>query len=311
MNLLLNKNIQKYFLTKNTKITCDEKVDLVLSPQFYWIRIFNIPVSNCTQALKLMNNLFEDILPLNESFSYHIIKLEDKKFLCFAFNNDTILKYIKLSTLTLSQVNTVYFAQTQMKNYTNFTIDKTTFIYKNDILIKIHPNLCEKPQILKNNLNNLNIKNDANENKIHMKFYSNAINTKYIYTLSIILFIIIFINISKYISYSNEIKNLNEQTYELIQTYNIPKTKLQMNSILNNMQDKVKKNKDFRKILSYVLDFNKKNHTKIEKIVFKNKKLILILSNINWLKFKKYIEKKYTIISKKQTNKLLEIELKI
>ena len=311
MNLLLSKNVQKYFLTKNTKIICDEKVDIILSPQFYWIRIFNIPVSNCVQALKVMNNLFENILPENEDFLYHVIKLEDKKFLCFAFNNDTILEYIKLSTLHLSQINTVFFAQTQMKNYENFTIDDTTFIYQNDILIKIDPNLCEEPKVLKNNLNQLNISNNLNENKVNIKFYSNAINSKYIYTLSIILFILIFINTSKYISYSNAIKDLNQQTSELIKIHNIPKTNLQMNSILNNMKNKVNKNKKFRQLLSYILKFTKKYNIKIEKIIFKDKKLILILPNSNWLIFKTYIEKKHTIINNKQNNNLLEIEIKI
>ena len=311
MNLLLNKNIQKYFLTKNTKITCDEKVDIILSPQFYWIRIFNIPVSNCTQALKVMNNLFENILPENEDFLYHIVKLEDKKFLCFAFNNDTILEYIKLSTLNLAQINTVYFAQTQMKHYKSFTIDNSTFIYEKDILIKINSSLCENTKVLSNNLNQLTIPNKLDENKVNIKFYSNTINTKYIYILSIILFAIIFINISKYISYSNNINDLNQINVKLIKKHNIPKTNLQMNSILNSMQKKVNKNTNFREVLSYILKFNKINNTKIEKIVFKNDKLILAFSNAKWSILKTYIEKKYTIINKKLNDNLLEIEIKI
>ncbi len=311
MNLLLNKNIQKYFLTKNTKITCDEKVDIILSPQFYWIRIFNIPVSNCTQALKVMNNLFENILPENEDFLYHIVKLEDKKFLCFAFNNDTILEYIKLSTLNLAQINTVYFAQTQMKHYKSFTIDNSTFIYEKDILIKINSSLCKNTKVLSNNLNQLTIPNKLDENKVNIKFYSNTINTKYIYILSIILFAIIFINISKYISYSNNINDLNQINVKLIKKHNIPKTNLQMNSILNSMQKKVNKNTNFREVLSYILKFNKINNTKIEKIVFKNDKLILAFSNAKWSILKTYIEKKYTIINKKLNDNLLEIEIKI
>ena len=311
MNLLLNKNIQKYFLTKNTKITCDEKVDIILSPQFYWIRIFNIPVSNCTQALKVMDNLFENILPENEDFLYHTVKLEDKKFLCFAFNNDTILEYIKLSTLNLAQINTVYFAQTQMKHYKSFTIDNSTFIYEKDILIKINSNLCENTKVLSNNLNQLTIPNKLDENKVNIKFYSNTINTKYIYILSIILFAIIFINISKYISYSNNINDLNQINVKLIKKHNIPKTNLQMNSILNSMQKKVNKNTNFREVLSYILKFNKINNTKIEKIVFKNDKLILAFSNAKWSILKTYIEKKYTIIHKKLNDNLLEIEIKI
>ena len=89
MNLVLNKN-SKIFLCSNTKIETSFKVDIILSPEFYWVRIFDIPVKNITQAKNVLPTLFEDIVDSISDLSYQVIKLEDNKYLCFAYINKRI-----------------------------------------------------------------------------------------------------------------------------------------------------------------------------------------------------------------------------
>ena len=93
MNLVLDKN-SKIFLCADTKIESSFKVDIILSPEFYWIRIFELPVKNITQAKNVLPTLFEDIVENTSEHSYQVLKLEENKYLCFAYVNKRIYEEI-------------------------------------------------------------------------------------------------------------------------------------------------------------------------------------------------------------------------
>ncbi len=83
-----NKEVQKIFLTSNTEVVdFQKKIDIIISPEFYWVRKFEIPVKNETQARHVLPTLFEDIVNDDAILIYQVIKLEENKFLCFAYNN--------------------------------------------------------------------------------------------------------------------------------------------------------------------------------------------------------------------------------
>ena len=88
------------------KIYENSKVDIILSPEFYWIRIFDIPVKNIAQAKAVLPSLFEDILLKVGELSYQVIKLEEGKYLCFAYINKKVFEAIKNSGINLSLVKT-------------------------------------------------------------------------------------------------------------------------------------------------------------------------------------------------------------
>ena len=105
MNIVSNNKSRKIFLSSNTKIYETSKVDIILSPEFYWVRIFEIPVKNTTQAKAVLPTLFEDLLLKVTDLSYQVIKLEENKYLCFAYINKKIFEAIKNSGINLSLVN--------------------------------------------------------------------------------------------------------------------------------------------------------------------------------------------------------------
>ena len=70
----MNTKINKVFLTFNTKINETSKVDIILSPEFYWVRIFDIPVKTIKQAKDIIPGLWDDILTNSDQLSYKIIQ---------------------------------------------------------------------------------------------------------------------------------------------------------------------------------------------------------------------------------------------
>lgn len=307
MTLFSNKNIEKYFLTKKSIIKTNAKVNLVLSPEFYWVRIFDIPVDNEKKVFALLPSIFEDILPSGD-FDYSVSKLTENRFLCYAFDNAVILESIKRSGLNTSQVNSVYFAQTQMNDYECFMVDDCTFMYDKEILIKVPQSLGLTAVKLSSNLEQIKY----NNHKINMKFYSNVINSKYIYTLIFLLSSVCLLNAVKYFDYSNEIKQLESKVQTIKNSNNMPKTTLQTVSILKNMKIEVERNREFRESLSYILEFKKRvKKGTLEKISYKNDRILIVFKDVDWNNIKRYLEKKYSILSHSNTNDLLNIEVKI
>lgn len=165
MNLVLNKN-SKIFLCSNTKIETTFKVDIILSPEFYWVRIFDIPVKNITQAKNVLPTLFEDIVDNTNDLSYQVIKLEDNKYLCFAYVNKRIYEAIKDSGVNLSLVNAVYFAQNECKDFDGFSVENKGFVYTQDgILVKVPTSLLKQNLDLNEHINEINL----SSNKVDIK----------------------------------------------------------------------------------------------------------------------------------------------
>lgn len=305
MNQVSNR-IENVFLTSNKKINVSSNINIILSPEFYWVRIFNIPVKNITQARNVLPTLFEDILDNIKDLSYHIIKLEENKYLCFAYLNKTIYEAIKKSSIPLSFINSVYFAQNECKSFNQFKIDDKSFLYTDeDILIKVPNNILSNDTVLlEKDLNTLIL----SSNKVEIKLYNNPISSKQLYFLVGVFCIFLLINIFKYFDYKNEVSLLNNKIETIKTNTNLPISMIQTNSI-------IKKNK--KKIL---VEIKKRNFIKY---IFKNSKLNLysleLERNIISLKFKNtnkttvenYISKKYRIISTRVKGLELDIKVKL
>ncbi|APW64564.1 MULTISPECIES: hypothetical protein [Arcobacteraceae] len=304
MSLVSNKN-KKVFLCTNTKIATIEKVDIILSPEFYWVRIFDIPVKNIMQARHVLPTLFEDILENITNLSYQVIKLEENKYLCFAYINKKIYDVIKQSGISLSLVNGVYFAQNECKKFTQFNSDGKSFMYSEDgILIKV-------PKLITSNSIDLSEKIDSIElssNKVNIKLYNNLLTSKQIYSILFVLISISILNIYKIIDYKKEVEIIDKKIEKIKIESNLPKSLLQTKAILKSNSKKLENEISKRDFLEYILV---KNKIKIKTINLKAENLSLILENSNKKDIEDYISKKYKILSSNINGKDLNIRIKL
>ena len=115
------------------------------------------------------------------------IKIENNKYLCFAYINKIILEHFKLSNINLSLINNVYFAQNECLEFKEFFIDNNSFIYTDDqILIKVPNEVLSNKFELKNVINNIKL----SSHKIDIQFYNNSLEKEHIKALFACLFII-------------------------------------------------------------------------------------------------------------------------
>lgn len=304
MNLVSSK-VSKVFLCKDTKINILDKVDIILSPEFYWVRIFDIPVKSVGQAKYVLPTLFEDILQNIKELSYQIIKLEDGKFLCFAYENKKIFDAIKNSGINLSLVSSVYFAQNECTDIKQFIAEDKAFSYTNDgILVKIPKTLLTDNINISEKIDKINL----SSNKVGIKLYNNLLSTKQIYLISIICFFFVIINLFKILSYNEEITKIDNKIKKVKSSVNMPSSILQVNSIINSHKKSVKKEILKRKAIVYVLS---NRNFKLNSFELKKDILSLYFKNADKKKLEDYLSSKYEIISSKSTDLNLNIRIKI
>lgn len=307
MNLLSNKNKIIYFLDKNNnKIESKDKITLILSPEFYWLRVFEIPVKSAKSALEVVPSLFEDYLPLN-NYTYQVKKIKDNKFLCFAFSNDEVFEAIKNLGVSLNLVESIYFAQNEFTSYESFSINLNTYVYSNDILVKVPANIVINDCVnLDKNLNSLKLSRD----KVNLKLYKNVLPKKLFFVFLFSLIFLSIVNLSKNIVYSNEIQNNEAQILLLKKEYKLPNTIIQTKSIIKNYDKKIKINIKYRELIKYLIQYKRISQKVIfQEININKKSFILYVKNVDIIKFKNHINKKYKKATSSINANILRMEI--
>lgn len=302
---LVSNNSNKIFLCSNTKVEIKGKVDIILSPEFYWVRIFDIPVKNISQAKYVLPTLFEDILENINDLSYQVLKLEDDKYLCFAYENKRIFEEIKKSGISLSSVNSIYFAQNECKSYPQFIVNDKSFLYTDDgILVKVPNALLSSPVNLDDKYDELNL----SSNKVDIKLYNNVLSSRQIYSIVAVFIILAFVNFYKMFDYKNETFLMEEKIEKLRVTSKLPSSMIQTDSIIKKYKKIVSKEKIKREAIEYIL---RNKSFKLKRFSLEKDVLNLNFINTDKRKAEKFISKKYKILSSKVSSLNLNIKVKL
>ncbi|MEA3498625.1 MAG: hypothetical protein U9R16_06145 [Campylobacterota bacterium] len=227
-----NKN-KTIFLNKKSSFTFDEKVDVILSPELYWVRIFNIPLKNKNDVLKALPTYFEDFFDV-EGYEFYVIKLEDEQYLCFAYLESLISQIANDANLKLSQILNIHFSQNEFLDFKSFKIDNQYLAYHDDILLRIPKNLTNENDISNIDMDSIKLsKHTFSINKTNK-----YIDTKSIYLLSFIFILISFINFGKVTILSNTINETTNNQTKIAKEYKMLPTMMQTKSVIKSLEKK-------------------------------------------------------------------------
>lgn len=291
-----NKTI---LLQSNTQINYKEKVNLVLSPEFYWIRVFDIPVKSEKEALKLLPSLFEESIQVDH-LSYYVKKTDEKKFLCLAYDQLKIIEQIKKSGLVMHQIVDIYFAQFEfasfVKNDQLFNVDSALFRYMDGILVQYPLQLSRVNDIPTSDLNAITL----SKNKIYINSSSRYLNLNTSIHLSILIMIVTILVFIKTVSQDQKIKDFQLQKENLKQQYNLPATFIQLDSILATMGKKTQSQMKMRSLLSYIFAYKKGLDFQLVEFGLHQSNLNIVFQDNSSEKFVQYLKaSKHKIVSVK------------
>jgi len=266
--------------TKDFNEDIKEPVNVILSPQFYWIKKIDIPIKSIKEAKKLAKNLF---------------KLDEKRYKFFALKIDNnyyaiaIEKDLKLN-IDKKYIKNIYIAQSELKNFNCINVNEKYIIKKIEDLL-----FCFPKEKCQNNINEIlkNIK--LSKNRINL-LNNIEIDKKSFFFINLsILFIAIYFFIQGF-AYKKELENIKLKQHQLFENSNLPKTTFQLQSILNNLKSKYQNIQKIKKDLEILTQTPLKKDEYFLKIKFNKDFEIEIKTNRSFdFYFKKFFNVNSTI----------------
>ena len=258
-----------------------------------------------------MPNQFEEFIDIKD-LKFYTKKIENNKFLCFAYNESKILNSVKNSGLNLSQINNINFAQIELEQF--FQTSQQSCIKIDGVcLSNIDNKLVQIPLMLKVDINNdIDISNfKISKESISLSHDNKYMDGKTAYTYSIIFILFALLSFTKVISNNQVINSIDTKIQNIKDNSNMPQTTLQTNSIIQKLTKVSKKQIKIRKLFKYLFEINKALNGTIVSMNFKNDNIILKVKNIKAKKLTNYLEKRYTLDSAVVKDKIITIGFRI
>ncbi len=270
-----NKNGKTIFLDPHCeKFEFDEKVNVILSPSLYWVKKLSLPVKYARDAKKLLPSIFEDtVTPGNYNYSAY---KKEEDFFVFAYDDKLILDTLAQKGVSASNVDNVYFAQSELEFEGALKVNETQSIYlKDEILILLPCCWIEES-------GELNLEDVAHsKHSITLAQFGHIIDSKSIYKIGAILFIMmILVSVELFITTKkvDEIVTLKETLFEKAK---LQSTMFQNKAMLKKYTKTHSKQMKIREYGSVLLSVKLAKEESLNLISFKDKTLVADFSKLS------------------------------
>jgi len=259
MNIFLHKKIKNIPRVK--------KFNIILSPEFYWIKIFEIPTNSLSKAKKLAPSLFEDFIDISDK-SFYLKRIDNFKYIVIAYSEDEIRAFLKEKNI-FNKIKSIHFAQFELDFEGCVEIDEIYLINQEGLILK-YPMKLDCPKV---NLNNIKLSKE----KLILNEFSLLNNTQAKILISLFL-ITSVINFTKYFYIKHQINSIPNKIESLKQEYHLYPSLFQTKSVIKELLTKKERYKNFRDVLSKALNFKKHIKGQIVSIEYNNKLIVKIKS---------------------------------
>jgi len=266
----MSKHVATLFINKQENVTLrSEKVNIVLSPAYYWFKEEKLPAKTVAQAKKLLPSIFDGTIPEGE-YSYEAIKHEDQ-FWIFAYNDALIVAKLTQLGIKASQINQIYFAQSECSNLLEpLQVDESFALVSNDNILSMVPlQYFESTMSYEDYFKT----HTFTKHHISLNFFQNSfIDEKYIYRLMGIAVAFIFIYFANYLILRADLKEVLTKQYAMTQKYKLPQTSFELNGIKRSLTSKESEQLTYRKNVKKLLSLSLNAGEYFEKLTVETKK---------------------------------------
>lgn len=306
------KSIKTLFINRQEHYDIgSEKVNIVLSPAYYWFKSEALPVNSTVQAKKLAPSIFDGTIP-EDKYSYYAIKHDDD-FWLFAYNDAMIVAKLTELGIKASQINQIFFAQSECFSLLQaLKLDETFALVSDENLVSMVP--------LKYLSDTITIEDYFSTHKfskhhISLNFFqNNLIDEKYIYRLIGVAVAFIFIYFASYMILRDDLKGVLTKEYNIHEKYNLPSTSFELNGLKHSLHSKETKQLKLRKDIKKLLSISLQNGEYLKKLTLTEKKAsyeIVMKSQKRAQKIKELVKKSFNITSAKVVDKIFYLGVRL
>ncbi len=307
------KNIFKreknlYFLTKHSQIPrFEERVVLILSPQFYWVKKESLPVKRVYEAKKLAPSVFDGFLP-EGNYSYIVYK-DGEDFILIAYDKEDILKNLQELGIDIADIEEIRFAQTELGFIEScIEIDERSALANiNGIIVQL-PRKCAEPS---SNIYDLLSSIELSKYKVKLSV-EDMIDIKSFIPYAAVFVLLAGAFLTEYVAYKKAIKEMEAKKEKILTRYKLPRTSIQLRSIKSSLINTYNTQKKIRDVVSYLGSFQVVGGEYISMIsVEKNRAdfSIKISSPKRKSDVINYVKKRYKVLSESQNGDILSLKI--
>jgi len=260
--------------TEKIEYSSDEKLAVVLSPSLYWVKKLSISVKYLRDVKKLLPSIFEEILP-DGNYSYTAYK-EGNEYFAFAYQDREIIELLKQRGISLGDVDSIRFAQSELKNLQKpYRLNEDEVIYVQDGVVIL------APKEWFDEVESLNIDNiPLSKQTVQLQQFNHIVDNKSLYRLAyLMLFFILILSVELLIT-KTKIASLESKRVEIFKNYKLKPTMMQNRAILQKYEKIDKVQRALRKYIAEFLKISLKDGESLRVLEYKNKKLRLLFEGL-------------------------------
>ena len=238
-----------------------EKVDIVLSPKLYWVKVEELGVSKEKEAIKFAPSIFEGQFGNIEEYRFIAMKLEENRYLFIAYNPKDILEKLNSGGIETRYIKNVYTAQTELAN-----IEENLSINRYFEIVLVDGIVSELPKFSHGESENrvAEYLRNSSRSKYRLNFKIATQNSKSLFIASLIpISLITYLGLDIY-RLSSDSNHLQSEIERLRDAYSLPSTSFQIKSIRERYEAIEKEQSRIREILFWLQQEKLYRYGKIE-----------------------------------------------
>ncbi len=314
MNFFSDRKKPVYFVTKNFNKHIDEKCDIVLSPEFYWVKKVTLNLKFSFEVKKMAPSIFDGVLP-NGQFEYKVYKLSPIEYIIIAYDIQKILRDLERLDIDTSLVDKIYTAQNEfLENDITLRVDENFGIVSEDGVILFMPEKfldtllqVSVHDILKDKKLSSDYIYSRNFQRVHVSHKDSSL----LLWLLVILVLLLCVNILKI---QKDRGYISRQKESLIKSYGLPKTSFEIKSMESELSKIEIAQNRLKYAIVYLDKFQLKNGELFDSLKYRKngiKLSIKLKDRKREDEFKKYISKNFKILKSYRENGHYTVEVKL
>ena len=301
--------------TTYTPSTKKEKISIILSPFFYWVRRFMIPTESLSSALEIVPNLFDEYFDTT-GYSFYLIRIEKHSYLAFAYNEQMLIRRLQKANIPLKKIKNIYFAHNELLSYIKdenrddpsvlFSYNNEYYAYHDTLLVKIPSNFIDtSSHLVVVDPSTIPLSNHSFHLNSYQKFKTNQpmlYGTIFLFLFGFLFLIQGIIHYKASFDFPQKIVSIQSQ-------HNLPSTLIETRSLLDGFKKTQNNLENYQNAIQYLLSIDTSSLVMIESLVIDHSTIEVIYKRESIEQVTQYIKAKYKKANISQTSDAVKVRI--
>ena len=253
--------------TQSVDVHSEEKLDIILSPRYYWVKRQVLPVKYLRDVKKLLPSLFEDTLEEGK-YSYSAYK-EGEEYLLFAYKDKEILDQLSACGIEAHHINKIYFAQSEFDTIeTPVSFDDEVLFVKDGVVVQL-------PRVLVEESNDVNLEShELSNHTINLARYSHIADDTSMRKFMIFMGVLIALFASEWIIVESKLANIETLQEGVFEKEGLRASTIQNRAILTRLDKRYTRQKAIRELSGMFLDIKLQGKERLIRLELVKNKIV-------------------------------------